>query len=66
MQLYEYDLTMQSFYVSQIQIRYFFGFKLVKGWIFFSLDNCSLPVKALVSFLCFKFVVLRIDEGFNF
>ena len=23
MQLYEYDLTMQSFYVSQIHIRYF-------------------------------------------
>ena len=40
--------------------------KLVKGWIFFSLDDCLLPVKALVSFLCFKFVVLCVDEGFNF
>ena len=40
--------------------------KLVKGWIFFSLDDCLLPVKALVSFLYFKFVVLCIYEGFNF
>ena len=33
------------------------------------LDNCLLPVKALVLklfFVCFKFVALCIDEGFNF
>ena len=44
---------MQSFYVSQIHIRYIFLLQTSERMDFFFMDNCSLPVNALVSFLCF-------------